>query len=63
MTDSTSLGANLYDPIWKDYFVQRRAFRGGREVYFTDPAMPETPQSHERLVVVRHWVQNRPKIP
>lgn len=40
--------ANPYDPAWKEYFVQRRAFRSGREVYFTDPAMPETPQTTHR---------------
>jgi RNA-directed DNA polymerase len=34
--------ANPYDPAWKEYFAQRRSFRSGREVYFTDPAMPDS---------------------
>jgi RNA-directed DNA polymerase len=33
--------ANPYDPAWKEYFAKRRAFRSGREVHFTDPAMSE----------------------
>jgi len=43
--------ANPYDPVWKEYFVKRRAFRSGREVYFTDPATPEAPRILNRLRV------------
>jgi RNA-directed DNA polymerase len=46
--------ANPYDPAWKAYFAQRRAFRSGREVYFTDPAIPEAPR-----IPLRHRVSPR----
>jgi RNA-directed DNA polymerase len=40
--------ANAYDPVWREYFVRRRAFRSGREVYFTDPAVPDSPHIPNR---------------
>ena len=43
--------ANPYDPLWKAYFALRRSFRSGREVYFTDPAMPDPPHISNRLRV------------
>jgi hypothetical protein len=43
--------ANPYDPVWKEYFAQRRAFRSGHEVHFTDPAMPDAPHFPNRLRV------------
>jgi RNA-directed DNA polymerase len=49
--------ANSYDPDWKEYFAQRRAFRSGREVYFTDPAMPEAPPIPNRHRVSQRGVR------
>jgi RNA-directed DNA polymerase len=40
--------ANAYDPLWKEYFAQRRTFRSGREGYLTDPALPVLPQFSDR---------------
>ncbi|HKV95604.1 MAG TPA: group II intron reverse transcriptase/maturase [Candidatus Angelobacter sp.] len=49
--------ANPYDPAWKEYFATRRAFRSGREVHSTDPAMPEAPQIPNRLRVSSRGVR------
>ena len=43
--------ANPYDPAWQEYFAQRRAFRSGREVYFTDPAMLDALRNPNRYRV------------
>lgn len=49
--------ANAYDPARKEYFARRRAFRDGRDAYFTRQAMPEAQPTPNRLRVSSQGVR------